>query len=147
MTLNSGRVIAFSLLLWACSATDSNPSQGSRSDELSTSDDAASADSSALVLDVLPSDTDVDEPADAGVEIDATSTVDVALAPDGLSADAQEVGDDGCPAWIPLDEPDFGKPPQPPSSMAVCTAELPCADGEKCTLDYAEVENVTQGVC
>jgi hypothetical protein len=147
VTLNSGRVIAFSLLLWACSATDSTPSQGTQSDELSTSNDAASADSSALVLDVLPSDSDAVSTDEGAKGTDTTTTPDVATPEEVHAADAQDTGDDGCPIWIPADEPDYDKPAQPASSMSSCTPELPCADGEMCTLDFFLTEGVTQGAC
>lgn len=147
VTLNSGRVIAFSLLLWACSATDSNPSPGTQSDGLSRSDDAASADSSPLVLDVLASDSDVVAPDDGANGTDTTSTPDVATPEEIQAVDTQEQGDDGCPIWMPVDEPDYGKPPQPASSQALCSLELPCPEGETCTATFYMLESNPTGTC
>lgn len=51
--------------------------------------------------------------------------------------DARNSGKDvECPIFVPVDEPDFGKPTQPPSSYAPCSPDSPCTDGEYCTADF-----------
>jgi len=41
-----------------------------------------------------------------------------------------------CPTFVPVDEPDFGKPTQPPSSYAPCTPDIPCINGEYCSAEF-----------
>jgi len=93
------------------------------------------ADATDAVLDALGRQVD-----DSGSEEDVSIEVgNSSLKPDA-NEPALDVGlmdsDVECPVFLPVDEPDFGKPEQPPSSYKPCSPSMPCTDEEFCTADF-----------
>jgi hypothetical protein len=128
-------MILVTLLVLACggSTAEAPTSLGESSTGIEESDAVTDTtlelgDTQAAELDSFIDQLDAPEPIP-----DTTSQPDVVE----LDPDANELDPDiECPIFVPVDEPDFGKPPQPPSSYAPCSPGSPCADGEYCTADF-----------
>ena len=143
----SALVAAGSLWLISCKGSTSESPTGTVDDQLSTPDVEPSKDTALAAVDADSTLLDVSTADEVVARVDSSMNAEVSDSKDVHAADAHETGDDGCPIWIPADEPDYDKPAQPASSMSSCTPELPCPDGEMCTLDFFLTEGVTQGAC
>ena len=130
-----------SLLLGACGAKTPRTGTGTQADELAIPDASSETDGA-----------DSREGKDTAQALDSTLVSETMVtqdvqATDTQATDTQTTTDDGCPQWVPIDEPDYGKPQQSPSSLSECTAELPCPEGETCPVDFFLSESITKGAC
>jgi len=140
-------IASVTFCVFSCKSESSGSAKGMQGDELTTHDSRALADAQFPTTDAAPILPDAGATDEVAHAADSTETQEIMVSIDAPAADAQDAGDDGCPIWVPVDEPDYGKPPQPPSSQALCTPELPCVDGEMCTFEFFQTEGVEQGTC
>ena len=131
----------------SCKSESTENENGVQDDGLVSQDTRALTDVQLTSTDATPILPDAGATDGVAPGSDSTEIRETSVAIDVPAADAQDAGDDGCPIWMPVDEPDYGKPPQPPSSQALCTPELPCVDGEMCAIDFYLVEGVEHGPC
>jgi len=136
-----------SLWLISCKGSTSESPTGNLDDQLSTPDVEPSRDTVLAAVDADSTLLDVSTADEVVASVDSSTNADVAPAKDEHTSDTKELGDDGCPVWVPVDEPDYDKPPQPASSEALCSLELPCPEGETCTATFYMLESNPTGTC
>ena len=147
-SLHASMFVSFGILfVLSCKSEVAGKTNGTQDDGLATQDTRALSDVQVASMDTTPILPDAGATDGVAHGSDSTEIREISVSIDLPAADAQDAGDDGCPIWMPVDEPDYGKPPQPASSLTLCTPELPCVDGEMCSFEFFLTEGVEQGAC